>query len=130
MEAKPVNEPGMLLEGLLGFENEGLISSYSQYWMQVVRASDGKGGSRVIFRVLRDKKGQMRGQAGDLPEDAVKRQVVLGSTRGQADPEMPRSVEVTTEAGKKRMGKVQYDFSVVVNQNTKYNLRAGSEAER
>lgn len=61
MEAKPDNRPAVLREGVLGFENEGLISSYSSYWTQVVQTSDGKGGVRVVFRVLRDKKGQMRG---------------------------------------------------------------------
>lgn len=49
MDCKPMNndvsKPGMILEGSIGFENEGIISSYSNYWTQIVRINDSKIGA-------------------------------------------------------------------------------------
>lgn len=130
MDAKASNEQGMLREGVLGFENEGFISSYSQYWMQVVRLTDAKGTERVVFRVLRDKAGAKRGHAGELKDAEIKRKVVLWSSLGAADPQLPHKLAIHSEPGKaKLVGKGRYDFSVAVN-STKYNLRASSEVER
>lgn len=73
----------------------------------------------------------MRGQAGELKDAEIKRKVVLWSSLGVADPQLPHKISIVAEPGKaKMMGKANYDFSVVVNTSTKHNLRASSEIER
>lgn len=136
MDAKPISnqsaKPGVILEGSIGFANGAFVSSYANYWAQIVRLNDTKtGAQRVVFRVLRDKTGAMQGQAGHLPEDKIKRQVVIWSSLGNADTQLPRKVQITSEPTKvKFMGKATFDFSVQVDASAKYNLRASCERER
>jgi len=41
MESTPQNQKStILIEGYLKFENEGMISSFSEYWMQVIETGD------------------------------------------------------------------------------------------
>ena len=101
MDAKPMNKDsgmaGVLLEGNIAFDNGKLSTSYSDYWTQIVRLTDKKtGAERVVFRVQRDKKNPLKGHAGHLGDDLVKRQVVIWSSLGNADPQLPRKIHIVS----------------------------------
>ena len=84
MESTPQNQKStILIEGYLKFENEGMISSFSEYWMQVIETEDSVSeGQKIIFRILRNNKETkaVHGQSGNLPEDMIKRTVVIVNT--------------------------------------------------
>ena len=127
------DKPGILLEGSLGFENEGFVSSFSNYWTQIVRSVDKKTKvTRIVFRVTRDKKSTLKGASGDLLDNQIKRQVILWSSLGDADTQLPRKVLVNVEQdkSKKFMSKGNFDFTIQVDSSAKYKLRASSEQER
>ena len=72
----------VLHQGILQFQNQGLISKYKSYWAQVVEQQR-NGSVVVIFRILRGKE-EIEGER--LKDEEIKRQVILyeeGENAGQ-----------------------------------------------